>query len=163
LTDVREQVLYMKELGVDLLADPGPLVPVEGSFGPSVPAIVEQFVPATPRLEVPKIVEKRPSRLAALPSLSKRSPYVAPDTPTAERVTANHENANEKPKPMTADALFEIGPTLPESRDTIEGVRADIGDCTRCPLYAGRTQIVHSTGNLNAELMFVGEAPGADE
>ena len=62
------------------------------------------------------------------------------------------------------DALFaELKPTLPETGETIEMIRADIGNCTRCPLYAGRTQIVHSTGNFNADLMFVGEAPGADE
>lgn len=39
-----------------------------------------------------------------------------------------------------------------------------IGDCTRCKLHAqGRSQVVFGTGNPNAGLMFVGEAPGADE
>jgi|DewCreStandDraft_2_1066082.scaffolds.fasta_scaffold00011_43 DNA polymerase len=47
--------------------------------------------------------------------------------------------------------------------DTIDKIRSDIGDCKRCPLHQGRTQIVHSVGNTNARLMFVGEAPGADE
>jgi DNA polymerase len=43
-------------------------------------------------------------------------------------------------------------------------VRTDIGDCTRCKLHAqGRQQIVFGVGNPNADLMFVGEAPGADE
>jgi len=43
-------------------------------------------------------------------------------------------------------------------------VRADIGDCTRCKLHTlGRHQIVFGVGNPRAELMFVGEAPGADE
>jgi DNA polymerase len=46
----------------------------------------------------------------------------------------------------------------------LEAIRADIGDCTRCPLHAlGRRQIVFGTGNPQAELMFIGEAPGADE
>ncbi len=62
------------------------------------------------------------------------------------------------------ETLFgEIGPTLPDSGETIESIRAEIGNCTRCPLYAGRKQVVHSSGNFNADLMFVGEAPGADE
>jgi DNA polymerase len=62
------------------------------------------------------------------------------------------------------ETLFgDISLTLPEANETVETIRAEIGDCTRCPLYAGRTQIVHSTGNLQADLMFVGEAPGADE
>lgn len=43
-------------------------------------------------------------------------------------------------------------------------IRQELGDCTRCPLHAlGRKQIVFGTGNPNADLMFVGEAPGADE
>jgi len=43
-------------------------------------------------------------------------------------------------------------------------IREDIGDCTRCVLHKqGRKQIVFGVGNPNAELMFIGEAPGADE
>jgi uracil-DNA glycosylase len=43
-------------------------------------------------------------------------------------------------------------------------IRDDIGDCTRCKLHGlGRTQIVFGVGNPTADLMFVGEAPGADE
>jgi DNA polymerase len=46
----------------------------------------------------------------------------------------------------------------------LRGLREDIGDCTRCPLHAqGRRQIVFGVGNPGADLMFVGEAPGADE
>ena len=62
------------------------------------------------------------------------------------------------------ETLFgDITQTLPESNETIEDIHADIGNCTRCPLHEGRTHIVHSTGNRQADLMFVGEAPGADE
>jgi uracil-DNA glycosylase len=43
-------------------------------------------------------------------------------------------------------------------------VRTEIGDCTRCKLHTlGRRQIVFGVGNPNADLMFIGEAPGADE
>ena len=43
-------------------------------------------------------------------------------------------------------------------------IREDLGDCTRCKLHQqGRKQIVFGVGNPNAELMFIGEAPGADE
>ena len=46
----------------------------------------------------------------------------------------------------------------------LAAVRADIGDCTRCKLHTlGRRQVVFGVGNPNADLMFVGEAPGADE
>jgi uracil-DNA glycosylase family 4 len=48
--------------------------------------------------------------------------------------------------------------------EALHGVRAEIGDCTRCKLHGlGRRQIVFGVGNPEADLMFVGEAPGADE
>ena len=50
------------------------------------------------------------------------------------------------------------------SADALAAVRTDIGDCTRCKLHTqGRKQIVFGVGNPDADLMFVGEAPGADE
>ena len=50
------------------------------------------------------------------------------------------------------------------SHSTLALIREDIGDCTRCKLHQqGRTQIVFGVGHPNADLMFVGEAPGADE
>jgi DNA polymerase len=47
--------------------------------------------------------------------------------------------------------------------EDLEKVRADLGDCQRCKLAPTRTNIVFGVGNPHAELMFVGEAPGADE
>ena len=48
--------------------------------------------------------------------------------------------------------------------EALAAIRADIGDCTRCKLHTlGRRQVVFGVGNPNADLMFVGEAPGADE
>jgi DNA polymerase len=48
--------------------------------------------------------------------------------------------------------------------DALAAVRADIGDCMRCKLHTlGRSQVVFGVGNPQADLMFVGEAPGADE
>ena len=47
---------------------------------------------------------------------------------------------------------------------SLTSIREDIGDCTRCKLHTlGRKQVVFGAGNPNADLMFVGEAPGADE
>ncbi len=47
--------------------------------------------------------------------------------------------------------------------DTLLKIREDIGDCTRCKLHKGRNKIVFGDGNPKAKLVFVGEAPGADE
>ncbi len=49
------------------------------------------------------------------------------------------------------------------SDDTLDAIRVRIGACTRCRLCEGRTHIVFGVGNPHARLMFVGEAPGADE
>ena len=52
---------------------------------------------------------------------------------------------------------------LVRSSETFEDIHADVGNCVRCPLYERRTHIVHTEGNRLARLMFIGEAPGADE
>jgi DNA polymerase len=45
----------------------------------------------------------------------------------------------------------------------LEVVRAELGDCKRCKLAGGRKNIVFGVGNPDAQLVFVGEAPGGDE
>ena len=46
---------------------------------------------------------------------------------------------------------------------TLEAVRDDLGECTRCKLHGGRTKLVFGVGSPTADLVFVGEAPGRDE
>ena len=63
------------------------------------------------------------------------------------------EGSNQEPV-----ALFK------NSAEALVAVRTEIGDCTRCKLHTlGRKQIVFGVGNPDADLMFVGEAPGGDE
>jgi uracil-DNA glycosylase family 4 len=52
---------------------------------------------------------------------------------------------------------------LPAERESLDAVRADLQGCRRCKLAAARTNLVFGSGNPHADLMFVGEAPGADE
>jgi uracil-DNA glycosylase family 4 len=59
-------------------------------------------------------------------------------------------------------------PSPPQDREkplepSLEEIRAEMGDCRRCKLYGGRTHLVFGDGPSDARLMFVGEAPGADE
>jgi len=62
----------------------------------------------------------------------------------------------------TSSARLEYGTNDPAQALRI--IREDLGDCTRCVLHKqGRKQIVFGVGNPRAELMFIGEAPGADE
>lgn len=46
---------------------------------------------------------------------------------------------------------------------SIEEVRSELGNCTRCKLHENRKTIVFGSGNPHADLVFVGEGPGADE
>jgi len=70
--------------------------------------------------------------------------------------------------PKIAALPVVAGPSLFEAVDKIVGdtllkVREDLGECTRCKLHSTRHTIVFGDGNPKAELVFVGEGPGADE
>ncbi|HWC20633.1 MAG TPA: uracil-DNA glycosylase [Terriglobales bacterium] len=64
--------------------------------------------------------------------------------------------------PFLAQMPRSIQEMTPEQ--ALRAIREDLGDCTRCVLHKqGRKQIVFGVGNPRADIMFVGEAPGADE
>jgi DNA polymerase len=50
-----------------------------------------------------------------------------------------------------------------QGKETLADIRADLGDCRRCGLANGRTNLVYGVGNPQARLVFVGEGPGRDE
>ncbi len=91
--------------------------------------------------------------------------------PAGVPVATQHTSVNQPAAPIVlepvGETLFgEIKPAsvrLSRSSETFEDIHADIGNCIRCPLYERRTHIVHTEGNRSARLMFIGEAPGADE
>lgn len=65
---------------------------------------------------------------------------------------------------MPAGAEPLIVPVLRSAAEALQAIREDLGECTRCKLHGlGRTQIVFGVGSESADVMFVGEAPGADE
>jgi uracil-DNA glycosylase len=92
---------------------------------------------------------------AAQTSLAtSRAPYTKPPASAAQ---------SRSPLPVFQASA---GPSLFEERienDSLERIRADIGDCTRCKLHKSRTNIVFGVGNPKADLVFVGEGPGHDE
>jgi uracil-DNA glycosylase len=100
----------------------------------------------------------------SIPAPSNPTPAVRVGPPT---VRAGADFGSPMPKPPSFDALAPLPTQIIPAADraaALEAVRAEIGDCTRCPLaYAGRHTIVFADGDPNARLMFVGEGPGADE
>ncbi len=78
-----------------------------------------------------------------------------PSVPAVAAVSATPLRAAVSPP----ESLF-AGTT---ARETLAQIREDLGDCRRCKLWEGRKSIVFGSGNPQAELLFVGEGPGADE
>jgi uracil-DNA glycosylase family 4 len=118
-----------------------------------------------PKIETDEVKTSRSSilestKLSRLPAMPKR------DFSKTEEQGDKPEMPKQKAKPeedLSSSLFGDISQTLPDANETIEDIRNDIGNCTRCPLWEGRTKIVHTTGNFDADLMFIGEAPGANE
>lgn len=193
VAELKEQILYLQELGVENfnvdLPELDPKFQNAGAFQrPKTEdrkPNLEKFVPETPVVAAPPIskteqpiaksesntvrqnlLEK--SKLSRLPSLPKQGAAVS--NFQAESQISEPAKGETMPKQKTTaeenlnQSLFgDIKQTLPDAGETLEDIRLDIGNCTRCPLWEGRTKIVHSEGNPQADLVFVGEAPGANE
>jgi uracil-DNA glycosylase family 4 len=144
IRQTEEQVTYFHELGVSGIALEK-VLSVELSERPVSPP-----GPANIREARALTTEKAPFSGPRIPEV------VLPGIPVTFSVS-----------PLPPDPLFgDLRPPAKEfsrSGESMEQVWADIGNCTRCPLHEGRTHIVHTEGTQRARLMFVGEAPGADE
>ncbi len=90
------------------------------------------------------------------------------EAPARISLTVNDEESAGPPQPLpssptaAATDLFYRYPGLEKTGD-LTALREFIGACTRCKLAPLRTNLVFGTGDPHAQLMFIGEAPGADE
>jgi uracil-DNA glycosylase len=87
-----------------------------------------------------------------------------PPGPSQAQMAAENSSVHAA-APQDAQAiLLPSAPSLdPLSRLSLEELEAVVKRCTECQLHRGRTHVVFGVGNPQAELMFVGEAPGRDE
>jgi DNA polymerase len=112
-----------------------------------------------------------------------RVPEPATGAPDAFETTESNLSASSQPElrekmaarksaavaTVAEENIFDVLTPKPESgvadhKAALKLIREDLGECTRCKLHQqGRKQIVFGVGNPRAELMFVGEGPGADE
>ena len=107
--------------------------------------------------------EKEPREDRASSSLTSL-PRRSLTTPSPSSVTQPQSPGHVTAAPTVvsqAGDLF-LSPAV-QTVQTLEELRAEIGDCRRCKLCQGRTKIVFGVGNPRAELVFVGEGPGRDE
>jgi len=143
LQESREYARYLGELGVETI----PHASVNQELLAPAPGSASAIDAAT------KLNEGIPS--PAQPPLESRA------EPTTPRPVVPRE-----PTALPASLFGDLSPSPPllaKSTETLKDIWNDIGDCTRCGLCEGRTQVVNTHGNHKARLMFVGEAPGADE
>lgn len=166
--EVAETAAYLRELGVDGLECSG----TKFADAPTQAEPVEAKQPAhSPALTRHANVE----RPAPPPKPSPSSRPAQASSTNQQASILNQADMSKKPvrkpspdPPAPRETLFgDITPaddlSLGRPGETFEDIRADIGDCIRCPLHQGRNKIVNTEGNQQARLMFVGEAPGADE
>jgi DNA polymerase len=144
ITELKEHVTYFQELGVlnlDESAGSTDAVPNLADLNPAAVAI-----PAT------------------IPSPLTRNARAAANAEMRERGISPPENFSEAgSESLFGSVALNAKPVVTGPTETLEDIWNDIGQCTRCPLHEGRTHVVNSEGNRRARLMFVGEAPGADE
>ncbi len=162
--EVLEYLRYFRELGVEYIDAELEAFRTPDSSAPSsvrsgeIPPTISSFDLKPLASEIASVEKPKPgSRLKDIPSLASLSPQ---RTSKLEK----NETAPSMQKEQVADKPQEPQ-TIRSTSETLDDIRADIGpDCSRCKLSTlGRRQVVNSTGNPNARLMFVGEAPGADE
>jgi DNA polymerase len=106
----------------------------------------------------------------AVPIAVDKQDIVSINPESGEEMSPRKSTALALPVALEAEEnIFEVIALKPEQRvsDPVKAlkiIREDLGDCTRCVLHKqGRKQIVFGVGNPTADLMFVGEGPGADE
>ena len=124
------------------------------AFTPQPPAFTPQpaaFTPQPPAFAPPIAPQRTPAPPAAAAFASSAMPAVAPAVrPAAPPIVAAPPHAA-----VTAEG--------DDRRTRLALIAGEARACTRCGLHAGRKQAVFARGNPFAELVFVGEGPGADE
>jgi uracil-DNA glycosylase len=107
-----------------------------------------------------------PSVAASVVIEESTLPKAAKTLPAQDVAAANSAAGEGAPKSLVLPAaggasLFDAANKI--AGDTLLKIREDLGECTRCKLHKTRNQIVFGDGSAKAQLVFVGEGPGADE
>ncbi|HYL63981.1 MAG TPA: uracil-DNA glycosylase family protein [Candidatus Methylomirabilis sp.] len=163
---ISERLSFYDDLGISLFykdrsspaSEPAPAMPeISASLSPEARQQISYEERSlaksirTPESAKPSPAAQPASRLAQSTS---RSPFAQTAPPASVRKL-------DLPSAPSGPSLFEAVNRIPD--DSLLRIRTDIGDCTRCKLHKGRHTIVFGDGNLNAQLVFVGEGPGHDE
>jgi uracil-DNA glycosylase len=136
---IEERLRYYEDLGIRLFYKDRRA----SAARPESPLVADEPVPV-----------KSSSEEIVLPkSIAKPAFQKAPAEPAAVFVPP----VAKAPEPSLFESIDKV------KEDTLLKIREDIGDCTRCKLHKGRNKIVFGDGSPKAQLVFIGEGPGADE
>lgn len=114
------------------------------------------------RLSAESVAALRTLEAEKAPVSHASPPAFSPSTERSEPVSFTRSTGKTTPAPVPAQEL-PFHPTGDKEAD-MEHLGAIASGCVKCPyLAANRTHVVFGVGNIDADLMFVGEAPGADE
>jgi len=131
-----DRLRYYEDIGIGrFYRDRGVILPSSASITGAVPEVM----PIVEEPSLPKREPKPTQPVAASPALHKLEPLPVPSGPSLFEAVNKIEN------------------------DTLPLIRENLGECTRCKLHKTRKKIVFGDGNPRAQLVFVGEGPGADE
>jgi len=166
---LEEQLKFYRELGV---AD------INGAARPAETALRANSKAAAIVEPVIHVSAPVAESVVSTPAPITDAVIIEPVQPPAQTTTPVEEIMPKKKEAVTQAGLFgDLAPpeepapraksaALPllESKDpSLEAIREDIGECTRCKLHEHRTHIVFGEGHPQAKLVFIGEGPGADE
>ncbi len=96
------------------------------------------------------------------PGLQPARPMIATE-PARETRRVVSPNTSAAAAPLQPGLVEDVSRPAFGERPTLDAVRTLLGDCERCRLAGGRTQIVFGDGNPDADLLFIGEGPGEQE
>jgi len=131
-----DRLRYYDDIGISrFYRDRGVILPSSASITGAVPEVM----PIVEEPSLPKREPKPTQAVAASSALHKLEPLPVPSGPSLFEAVNKIEN------------------------DTLPLIRENLGECTRCKLHKTRKKIVFGDGNPRAQLVFVGEGPGADE
>jgi len=133
---IEERLRYYEDLGIQLFYRD------RVAAGHSSPALPQ----STSRITAEESSLSKPKSKIALPASA------APVPQQVEPVVV---------APPSGPSLFDAMDKVID--DSLPKIREDLGDCTRCKLHKGRHKLVFGDGSATAQLVFVGEGPGADE
>jgi uracil-DNA glycosylase len=169
--ETAEYLTYLRELGLETVGETSGVEPTQ-AVSPSARTRVEAEAP-TPRDHA--ALKRHAEAATRAPTPPSGAPGHTHDASLKQASSSSQTEMAKRTKkypdpvpPPPQETLFgEVTPqdeeSLPRADETLEDIWNDIGECMRCPLCQSRTRIVNSEGNRKARLMFVGEAPGADE